>query len=470
MFLVPAPGGSVRKIGEVWSAHDTEPPLLAWHPNGKWIVVSDKYVASEPLALFLLSVETGEKRRLTTPPPGPFARGDVNPAVSPDGRAVVFTRNRHDLFILELSENLNPKSQPRRLTFENHYTASPAWTPDGRAVIFSSGTPHSPTLYKLVFSRPGWHAGQPERLAFAGEGARQPAVSRQGHLAYSRFSIDANIWRLRLNGGRPTGEPPAKLIASTHLDHMPRYSPDGTRIVFASNRSGSQEIWVCNSDGSGTVQLTSFGGSSATTGPRWSRDGRQIFFYSAPLGHFEPFVIGSDGGMPHRLSSNNPSSGQSTVDVEAWSHDGKWLYFDSDHTGEPELYKVSAQGGREIQITRKGGETPQESPDGRFLYYLKDGREFTSLWKVPVEGGDETKVLESVCCDDFAVVDQGIYFVPEPNNSIRFFSFATGSATRIAQLSGLTAYGLSVSPDGKWLLYSQYEDNGADLMLLENFR
>jgi len=64
----------------------------------------------------------------------------------------VFTRNRKDLFVLELSEDLNPKSQPRRLTFENRYTASPAWTPDGGAVINSSGTPHSPTLYRLVFS------------------------------------------------------------------------------------------------------------------------------------------------------------------------------------------------------------------------------------------------------------------------------------------------------------------------------
>jgi Tol biopolymer transport system component len=181
-----------------------------------------------------------------------------------------------NLLLLELSADLNVKGQPKQLTIGNRYTASPVWTPDGRAIIFSSGTPHNPTLQKIVLSQPGWRSSKPERLAFAGEGARQPAVSRQGRLAYVRFTIDANIWRLRLNGERPAAEPRTKLIASTHLDHMPQYSPDGTRIAFASDRSGSHEIWVCDSNGSGTMQLTSFDGPM-TSGPHWSPDGRQIF-------------------------------------------------------------------------------------------------------------------------------------------------------------------------------------------------
>jgi Tol biopolymer transport system component/DNA-binding winged helix-turn-helix (wHTH) protein len=471
VFLVPAPGGPVRKLAEVCVPEGAEEPELAWHPNGKWLVVLDKDIPGQPLALFLLSVETREKRRLTTPPKGIFL-GDVGPAVSPDGRAVVFSRDSKDLFLLDLSEDLNPKSQLKQLTFDHRYTASPTWTPDGRAIVFSSGTPHNPTLYKLVLSQPGGRSDKPERLAFAGEGARQPAISRQGRLAYQRSTIDANIWRLRLNAGRPAVEPPIKLIASTHLDHMPKYSPDGTRIAFASDRSGSQEIWACNSDGSRTVQLTSFGGSILVTGPQWSADGRQIFFQAAPRGRFEAFVISSDGGTPHRVSGNSPFSGPD-VNVSGYSHDGKWIYFDSRRTGESQVYKVPAEGGREIQITRKGGSDPQESSDGRFLYYVKGGKEITSLWRVPVEGGDETQVLTSVCCLNFAVMDQGIYFIPEPppegNSSVKFLNFATGKTTTIAKLSGSSGYGSSVSRDGKWLLYSQYEQKGADLVLVENF-
>jgi dipeptidyl aminopeptidase/acylaminoacyl peptidase len=229
---------------------------------------------------------------------------------------------------------------------------------------------------------------------------------------------------------------------------MPRYSPDGTRIAFASNRSGSHEIWTCNSDGSGTMQLTSFGGPM-TTGPYWSPDGRQILFSSNVQGHFEDFVINSDGGTPTRFTGKSVSQ------------DGKWLYLDLHRPGGGPLWKVPARGA-------------QPSSDGRFLYYLKDGNEFTSLWKVPVDGGEAIQVLESVCCVNFTVVTQGIYFIPKPppgdNASVKFLRFATGKVTTIAKLSGLAAYGSSVSPDGRWLLYSQYEQKGADLMLVENFQ
>ena len=165
--------------------------------------------------------------------------------------------------------------------------------------------------------------------------------------------------------------------------------------------------------------------------------------------------------MPEPLDAEAPDS---------WSRDGKWIYFSS----KGEVWKRPASGGNAIQITRNGGGEAHESRDGRFLYYLKDDREFTSLWKVPVGGGEETLVLESVCCSNFAVVDQGIYFIPEAspgdNSSLKFLSFATGRVTTLAQLSGRAAYGFSVSPDGRWLLYSQYEQKGADLMLVENFR
>jgi len=298
-----------------------------------------------------------------------------------------------------------------------------------------------------VLSRPERRAAKPERLPFV-EGARQPAISRQGQLAYGTFTIDANIRRLRLNHGLPATEPPARLIASTHLDHMPRYSPDGARITFGSNRSGSNEIWVSNSDGSGARQLTSFGGPM-TNGPHsWSPDGHQILLSSRVQDHFEDFVINSDGGTPMRITGKSVSQ------------DGKWLYLD-----------LHGSGGAPWRVPARDA---QLSPDGRFLYYPADGKEFTSLWKAPVDGGEATQVLESVCCLNFTVVAHGIYFIPEPptrdNGSVRFLSFATGKVTTIAKLSGLAAFGSSVSPDGRWLLYSQYEQTGGDLMLVEHFQ
>src|SRR4051794_33456596 len=78
--------------------------------------------------------------------------------------------------------------------------------------------------------------------------------------------------------------PAAQSISSTD-DYHPQYSPDGSKIAFASRRSGKEEIWVVNSDGSSPVQLTSFNGP-ATGCPRWSADGKSLAFDSrADVGH-----------------------------------------------------------------------------------------------------------------------------------------------------------------------------------------
>jgi len=464
VFLIPAIGGAERKLAEVYEDESLPAyggPYLSWFPDGKWLATVDKASASEPYGISLLSVETNEKRRLTSAPQKFF--GDSSPSVSPDGRALVFSRfiegNIGDLFLLQLSENLSPNGEPKRLTFENRFTDGPAWTADGGSIVFSSGSAHTPGLCEVVLPRPGGRPAKPERLVFSGEGARQPAISRQGHLAYMQMVVDNDVWRLELNGGRPAAGTPVKLISSTRVDHDAEYSPDGKHIVFGSNRSGSFEIWVSDSDGSKPMQLTSFGGWYYTAAPHWSPDGRDIYFWSDASGKKSLYVISANGGKPRALAE----------DFDGWSRDGKWIYFGSKRSGEGQLWKKPVSGGDPVQVTRKGFDGGAiESPDGKLVYYEKDG----GVWRVPIQGGEETRVLESFFNDNFAVVDQGIYFIPSAERSaIQYLSFATGKISRIAGIGTREPdYGFSVSPDGRWLLYAQWESLRSDLMLVKNFR
>jgi DNA-binding winged helix-turn-helix (wHTH) protein len=89
VYLAPVLGGVERKIGEVF-ADPFWSHSLDWAPDGRFLAVEDKDAPQEPFGIFLLSVETGEKRRLTSPPSGVY--GDFNATYSPDGKTIAFKR------------------------------------------------------------------------------------------------------------------------------------------------------------------------------------------------------------------------------------------------------------------------------------------------------------------------------------------------------------------------------------------
>jgi hypothetical protein len=77
------------------------------------------------------------------------------------------------------------------------------------------------------------------------------------------------------------------------------------------------------------------------------------------------------------------------------------------------------------------------------------------LRRVPVEGGVEIQIIESVCSQFFAVNEHGIYFFSGwENPSVKRFNFVTREVETVAKVEGNLAYGLSVSPDNRWLLYA----------------
>jgi Tol biopolymer transport system component len=458
-IVIPSIGGPERIVANLPESVGS----FAWLPDGKWVVTD---------GLALLSTETGETHSLTSPPSK--SSPDFSPAVSPDGHAVVFSRSASvgffssDLYLLELAEDLKPKGEPRRLTFLKGSIFGSVWTSSGQEIIFASGFAGSGTsLWKLSVSG---NSG-PEQLSFSAGEACCPAISRNGNrLAYQRDLFDSNIWRLSLSRpGVAASSPPVRIIASTRLEEAAQYSPDGGRIAFESARSGVQSIWVSDANGSNAVEL--FSRAEALCGtPRWSPDGQRLAFDSNAEGNFDIYVIRASGGKPIRLTTDSAHD-----DAPSWSRDGHWIYFASNRTGRPEVWKVPAGGGEAVPVTRNGGGTAFEAPDGKSVYYTK-GAIFTAtgLWRMSMSGGEESQVLPSVHWGrSFSLINDGIYFIPEPGtdrkSSIQFLSFTTGAVKSVAQVSR-PSEGLSVSPDGRFILFSQADEAGSDLMLVENFR
>jgi Tol biopolymer transport system component/DNA-binding winged helix-turn-helix (wHTH) protein len=474
VLLIPALGGPERKIGEVFQSK-IGGSHLSWSPDGNSLVISDQDSLKEPSGLFLLTIDTGERRRLTSAPSPAF--GDCCASFSPDGRTLAFSRG-DDLYLLAVSDGLKAVGEAKRVELGNRSGYAPAWTEDGREIVFWDGL-HASGLWRIDVSGSEGRSAEPQRLADLGESAALPAISRRGHrLAYSSFSFHSSIWRMAAPGGSKGGDEKsagslnrnAPFIYSTRYDTSPEFSPDGKKIAFLSTRSGNTEIWVCDSDGSSPVQLTSFRGSQVST-PRWSPGGGRIAFDSDAGGGEDVWMIGANGGKPVRMTTYPLNDGD-----PSWSRDGRWIYFDSVRTGEQQVWKIPADGGEAIQVTRDGGYAPLESPDGKFLYHTK-ALEDTSLWRIPVAGGQATKVLEGLSNYlNLAIVDEGIYFVPQHDSGycIQFFNLRTKQIRRIANFEkALDLFGniggLAYSPDGRWILYTQVDQEGAELRLVENF-
>jgi hypothetical protein len=136
---------------------------------------------------------------------------------------------------------------------------------------------------------------------------------------------------------------------------------------------------------------------------------------------------------------------------------------------------MKADGSSTLQVTRNGGGAGLESTDGKFLYYSKGPAHGPALWRVPVGGGEELEVLEGISdWSTFLPSDRGIYFIPkrEPTAgaSIQFLSLASRKIKTIATIHQPVFLGLAVHPDGVSILYTQIDNEGSDLMLVENLR
>jgi Tol biopolymer transport system component len=467
IFIIPALGGAERKIGFVkWEADwDSYGAGLSWSPDGRYLAFSDRSAPQDPVSLFIMSLDQSVRRKLTAPPP--FSIGDLAPEISRDGRSVAFIRATStgvsDIYRVPFAGG-----EPIRLTTGESWLRGVAWTPGDTALVYSSGGALDGSLWSMPAA-----GGKPERLSVGGDNASNPTISsRANRLAFVEQTSVANIWQLDIPRRGQHIRLPTRLIASTRHDAGPHFSPDGKRIVFHSDRSGSMEIWVSDRAGQNLLQWTSIGGR-LTGSPRWAPDSRHVAFDSRTGENSDIYVM-LEGGPPRRITSE-----ASDDVVPSWSTDGQWVYFSSNRTGRWEVWKTAKDGGPAVQVTRHGGFAAFESNDGHTVYYAK-GKNIRGLWSVPVNGGGETPVLTELPQARYwgywALSDEGIYFVDTSATPhvIKLLDLRTRRITGIAPLArpavALYAPGLAVSPDGRRLLYVQEDHLNSDLLLVEKFR
>jgi Tol biopolymer transport system component/DNA-binding winged helix-turn-helix (wHTH) protein len=484
VIVVPALGGAEHVIATIRGGAQTGlRGNLAWTPDGKWIAVGGRPSDDAENGIWLVSVEGANRRQLTRL--AELDAGDTSPAFSPDGRHIAFVRARKNganaIYVLALSSTLTAAGQPFQVTAEGWNMLGLAWSADGRNLIFSSGAHNGiPRLHRIAFSPTASpQRASPEGLPF-GEQATAITISRTGRLVYATQSRDTGLWKVPLTMGN-NGAAPALVAASTYDELTPDYSRDGRRLAFTSNRSGAEEIYIADADGSNPVKMTSMNGPLCAN-PRWSPTGDAILFSSRRDGSQDLYLLSPDTLRVLRITDD---PGEETQ--PRWSRNGELIYFGSNRTGRHEVWKMPRAGGPAERITQHGGLSATESPDRRFLYYAKHGVSPTSIWRVPVNGGEETVVVDGVSNSlNFVVANRGLYFLavadatPGPpaavfhratqRTSIDFFEFATGKRTTLFQIGKQAWAGMALSHDERSLLYSVMDSAGGNLMLVDTFR
>ncbi len=455
IYVVPALGGPERKLRSTHVPYAIAAEL-SWSPDERWIAYTDAESGKPGDRIFLLSLETMESRQV---PHNPECNHEANLIFQHKGGTLAFTcvRNTRDFALYSFPFEA-PGVSPKFIASVPNFVLGTAWSSDDKRLIFSQESEEGDWLYELAVGE-----RVVRRLPIA-PGGDWPAVSPNGNrLAFSTSTDHVSIRRKEL--AQPDG-PSLELIASTREQNLPQYSPDGKHVAFDSTRAGTWSVWVGDADGSNLVQISQL---NAAGFPRWSPDSQKIAFEMREASHYGVYIADIAERVPRKLVSN-----VAEMAYPYWSHDGKWIYFRSYETVGHRIYRCPATGGdASLLVSGPDPIGPQESFDGKVLYFMTRNIH-AGLRMVSLDGTRSESPLAGMPAIAtealWAVMHDGIYFVPDAEpRTVAYFAFATKRVRDVFKIDKDFSDGLSVSPDGRYILFSQVDEENSDIMLVEQF-
>ena len=244
LWVMDWDGGNPKQL----TKHGAIALAPAWSPDGRRMVFTS-FLRGTP-ALFVLTPQEGYLRML-------WDRGGVNSSASfsPDGSRVAFASSEDgntDIYVVEVDGGT-----PRRLTSARGIDTQPAWAPNGRQIAFTSTRSGNPQIYLMDADgsnvrRLSFDGSFFDEATWSGEGTRLACTAKVGN----RFQI-ATIDTV-------TGE--QRVIPGPGNNESPCFSPDGSMLAFASDRTGTPQIFITDADGV-PRQLTREG---ANHSPTWT--------------------------------------------------------------------------------------------------------------------------------------------------------------------------------------------------------
>lgn len=444
-----------REMGR-WSSDSG--PLLGdigpeWSRDGKSIYIADRQFSDGGVGgIYQIDVETGTRKQITS---APGEQRDFVPRISRDGKTLAFVRyfshGHGELFI-----SSSPGGTPTQLTNDGRDIQGISWSRDGGSIIFCSNRRSFFQLWSIPAA-----GGVPVLLPTNTTSATSPvAFHYSNRLAFVDASENWNIWRYPVQNGRLGSG--TLLISSSGRNHDARFSPDGKRIAFISDRSGTFEIWTVPADGSSATQLTHLNGAWLNS-ISWSPDGTRLAFDARPHGHAAIYEIPAAGGDMQLVDDAGVEQR-----MPGWASSGKSIYFNSVKDGAVAIYLKDLVAGTTVRVSEHEMYTVAESPDGRALYYSdRSGNLFEAN---PDGSGAQPLNVRAFPVKSWSPTAHGFVYSREgaAAGTFEICLFEDGKVTSLGTPEGPLVTNdpdVTLSPDGKWLLVAQQDQIRSDIKI-----
>ena len=393
----------------------------AWSPNHEEFAFSRQEEGIR--RIFVKNIASGEERRLTR---GDY--DDIQPAWSPEGKTILYVRSRQPNVKLEPGDvfglfydgdiwALDLGTQKETRLVENAF--NPDYAPDGKRIACDASWAGPRRIWAV--DSLGHNPQQLTSDSSEGTSHVRPRWSPDGtRLVFQnieRTKFDVRVFDL-------TNAKSTWVTNDAVQDLNPVWSPSGRFIYFSSYRGGGINIWrvAMSSDGtpaSAPQQLTIGAGQDVEIAI--SPDGKRLAFsilrQNADIWRLP---VSPDTGQP----AGEPQEVITTTREDsrgAWSPDGKMIAFNSDRTGEMNIWLHSIENRQSRQLTRGPGGDFQAnwSPDGKRIAFFSSRAGTADIWCVEVDSGR----LERLTSTDF--VDVNPFFSPD-GKMIAYNSDRTG--------------------------------------------
>lgn len=310
VFVMGATGENVRRLID----HGHNP---AWSPDGREIAFSDgSFIRPSergnypsPLSVYLLA--GGETRRVTE-------TDAVQPNWSPTGRRIAFWGvkggGQRDIWTVSAQGG-----EPVTVTDDAALDWNPIWSPDGHYLYFVSDRGGSMNLWRVpIEEASGKLLGEFEPVTTPATNSGYVSFSRDGRrLVYAQIDNKINLQQVSFDPAKSKIEaPPVWITQGSRIATDPCLSPDGEWLVFGETGDDQEDLFMIRTDGTDLRQLTN--DKYKDRAPRWSPNGRRILFFSDRSGRYEYWMINPDGGGLEQFSYTSGPGAQRAV----WSPDG----------------------------------------------------------------------------------------------------------------------------------------------------